>query len=148
LLPPPVAAGFGAGLLVAGAERVGWGLGAATCGALRVVVVGADEDEDEGRRAAANALAALARARATRARCALLSLSATKRCLFSLTAVACKSRARSSLSETAGVAAAAGLLDSVWRPSLKAKWKAKPAAMKTRITLTCIESRAVMVIAL
>jgi hypothetical protein len=46
------------------------------------------------------------------------------------------------------VAAAAGLLDSVWRPSLKAKWKAKPAAMKAKITYTCIDSRAVIVIAL
>jgi hypothetical protein len=106
------------------------------------------ERELEEARAAANALEALARARATRARCAFLSLSATNLCLFSLIAVACKSLARSSFFETDWVAAAAGLLDSVWRPSLKAKWKANPAAMKARITLTWIDSRAVIVVAL
>jgi hypothetical protein len=108
----------------------------------------AEDEEDEDARADASALAALALALATRVRCAFLSLSATNRCLFSLMAAACNSLARSSFCEAGWVAAAAGLLDSVWRPSLKAKWNAKPAAMNARITLTWIDSRAVIVVAL
>ena len=113
--PPPEGAGFGAGLLAgAGADLTGAAAGVEARGVDRVLV-------DDGVLAAAKALAALARARATRARCAFRSLSATNLCWFSLIAACCKERARSNFLETAGDAAAAGLLDSVLRPSLKAK---------------------------
>jgi hypothetical protein len=141
LLPPPLPlAGLGAGLVFAGAERTGADRGVETRDVAPALVA-----LEEGTPAAANALAARARAWETLACCAFLSFNATNLCRFSLTAACCNDRARSSFFEIVGAATAAGVLDSVWRPSLNAKWKANPAAMKSRITHTCWVSRSVMV---